>query len=155
MKTWELLCIISSSLVAILFSGPWIVLSRSFKSFQPKLFLGIVSHMSQSIAPAMTVLMPISMFSMIAVLIGSYASNSLVFGLNTAALALNVLSLVAGAFFEVPAVDEIVSWASSSIPENWQHRRDRWIAIHKIRVFAGLASLLSLIAAMILEYHSR
>lgn len=155
MKTWELLCIISSSLVAILFLGPWIVLSRSFKSFQPKLFLGIVSHMSQSMAPAMTVLMPISMFSMIAVLIGSYASNSLVFGLNTAALALNVLSLAAGAFFEVPAVDEIVSWTSSSIPENWQHRRDRWIAIHKISVFAGLASLLWLFAAMILKYHSR
>ena len=144
MKTWELLCIISSSLVAGLFSGPWIALSRSFKSFHPKLFLGIVSRMSQSIAPVMTILMPISVLSMIPILIGSYGSNSMAFGFNTAALALSVLSLIVVVIFEVPAVNEIVAWTSSSIPENWQHHRDRWIVVHMIRVFIGLASLLSL-----------
>jgi hypothetical protein len=72
MKTWELLCIVSSSLMVGLFSGPWNALNPSFKSFHPKLFVGIVSHMNQAIAPAMTVLMPISVLSMIPILIGSH-----------------------------------------------------------------------------------
>jgi hypothetical protein len=54
--------------------------------------------------------------------------------------------------FEVPVVNEVVAWTSSSIPENWQQRRDHWIVVHKIRVFTELASVLSLvISALIFE----
>ena len=106
--------------------------------------------MNQTLAPAMTVLMPISALSMILILIGSRGAGSLVFGLNTAALALNVLSLIVVVVFEVPVVNEIVAWTSSSIPENWQQRRDHWIAVHKIRVFTGLASVLSLVIATVI-----
>ena len=108
--------------------------------------------MNRTIAPAVTVLMPISVLSLIPILIGSRGAGPVVFCLNTVALALNVLSLIIVVVFEVPVVNEIVAWTSSSIPENWQQRRDHWIAVHKTRVFTGLASLLSLvIAALIFE----
>jgi hypothetical protein len=153
MRIWEVLGILSSSLVAGLFSGPWIALSRSFRTLHPKLFLGIVSHMDQNLAPAMTVLMPASMFSMIAIAIGSYGSSSIAFGLDAAALTLNFLWLVIVVCLEVPAVGEIASWTPSAIPDNWPERRDRWVAIHRVRVSAGLGSLILLVgAAICLEF---
>jgi hypothetical protein len=154
MKTWELVCIISSSLVAALFGGPWVAFSPSFKSFHPKLFLGIVTHLSQNLAPAITVLMPLSVLSMIPLLIDSHGSNVLTFDLNLVAFVLSIGSLLVAALFEVPVVNEIAAWTSSSIPDDWQRQRDRWLTIHQIRVVVGLASLLALIlAALIFGLH--
>jgi hypothetical protein len=150
MKTWELLCIVSSSLVLALFHSPWVALSRSFKSTSPEMFLGIVSRMSQNMAPALIVLMPISLLSMIPILLYSHASNTVAFGFDLTALALNLLSLVVTVIFEVPIVTEVIAWTSSSLPTDWQQRRDRWIVVHMIRVLAGVVSLLSLIIAALI-----
>jgi uncharacterized membrane protein len=152
MNTWELLCVVSSSLVVGLFSGPWVALRRSFKSFHPKLVLEIVSRMGQSMSPSMTILTPITVLSMIILLIESLGANQFAWILNAGSLVLTILSLVVAIVFEVPIVNEIAAWASSSIPENWKRRRDYWIAIHKIRVFAGFGSLISLIAALVFRY---
>jgi hypothetical protein len=150
MKTWELLSVISSLLVAGLFYGPWVVLSRSFKSFPPETFLEIVNRMSQGIAPVMIVLMPTSLLSMVPILLYSHVSNSVAFGLDATAFVLNLLSLIVTVVFEIPIVSEMVTWTSSSLPKNGQQRRDRWITVHMIRVFAGMASLLSLIIAALI-----
>lgn len=142
-----MLCILSLSLWLGLFSGPWVALSRSFKTLHPKLFVGVVEHMSRSITPALTVLMPMAVLSMIPLLIESHGANSAAFGFNIAAFVLTTLSLTVAVLFELPSVNEITTWNSSSIPENWRQRRDRWIVIHKIRVFTGVGGLLSLVIA--------
>jgi hypothetical protein len=119
MKTWEVLSILSSLLVVALFSGPWIALRRSFKTLHPKLFLGIVNHMSERMTPAMTVFMPASMLSMTAMAMTSYGVDTLVFRFTSIALALNLFSLVVVLAFEIPIVSEIAVWTSSSLPKNW------------------------------------
>ena len=68
MKTWELISIVLSALVAGMFHGPWVALSRSMRSFTPEVFLAIVDRMNRNMAPVMTVLMPAALLSIIAVM---------------------------------------------------------------------------------------
>jgi hypothetical protein len=148
MKAWELLCIVSLSVVVGRFSGPRIALNRSFKTLHPKLVSGIVSYMDQTMAPVLTVLMPVSVLATVPILIDSYSTNSFLFGLNTASLILNLLSIVFVVVFEIPLVHEITGWTASSVPEDWQRRRDRWQMVHLLRVLFSFASLLSLVVAI-------
>ena len=69
-------------------------LSGSFRTFHPELVLGIVSHMDECIAPALTVLVPASTFSMIGIAEGYSGTDPIAF-----------------------------AWTHSSIPEEWQKRR--------------------------------
>jgi hypothetical protein len=148
-KSWEIFCIVSTTLVIGL-SGPWLVLSKTFRSFHPKLFMGIIQYRSQSMAPAMTILMPISVLSVVPLLIDSHGVNATAFRLDVAALTGSILSAIVAVAFEIPIVNEIVTWTPSAIPANWENRRDRWIALHTIRNAAGLVSLLSLVLAAII-----
>ena len=147
MRTWEILCIVSSALVAGLFSGPWTALSRSFRTYHSMLFHGIVAHMCEGMTPAITVLMPISVLSMIPLLIGSYANHSVSFAFDAAALVLNLASIFIAVGFELRIVNGIAAWSATAIPKDWEASRERWLTVHRLRVFTGLASLLSLIVA--------
>src|SRR5580704_17595766 len=88
MKTWELISIVLSALVAGMFHGPWVALSRSMKTFTPEVFLAIVDRMNRNMAPVMTVLMPGTMLSIIPVILFSYRQRPMVFYLSTVALLL-------------------------------------------------------------------
>jgi uncharacterized membrane protein len=149
MKTWELISIVFSALVAGMFHGPWVALSRSMKTFTPEVFLVIVDRMNRNMAPVMTVLMPATLLSIIPVLLLSYHERPQIFYLNVAAFALFVIALLLTVFVEVPIVVEIVSWTISTLPANWQQLRDRWTKFHVIRVIAGLASLVLLVMGAI------
>ena len=141
MKTWQLISIVSSALVAGMFHGPWAALSRSMCKFTPEVFLAIVARMNRNTAPVMTILLPAALLSIIPVLLLSYHEQPLTFYLNAIAFALFVVALIVTVFVEVPIVEEIVAWTASTLPVNWQQRRDRWMKFHVIRVVAGLASL--------------
>ena len=149
MKTWELISIICSALVAGMFYGPWAALSRSMRTFPPEVFLAIVDRMNRNMAPVMTVLMPATVFAMIPVLIGSYGTYPKIFSLYVAAFVLFIVALVVTVLVEVPIVKEIVTWTVDTLPPNWQQLRDRWVRFHIIRVVAGLASLVVLLIAAI------
>ena len=149
MKTWELISIICSALVAGMFYGPWAALSRSMRTFPPEVFLAIVDRMNRNMAPVMTVLMPATVFAMIPVLIGSYGTYPKIFSLYVAAFVLFIVALVVTVLVEVPLVKEIVTWTVDTLPPNWQQLRDRWVRFHIIRVVAGLASLVLLLIAAI------
>jgi uncharacterized membrane protein len=149
MKTWELISIVLSAFVAGMFHGPWIALSRSMRTFTPDVFLAIVDRMNRNMAPVMTVLMPATVLSIIPVLIFSYQNQPRVFYLNIAAFVLFMIALAVTVFVEVPIVEEIATWTVSTLPANWQQRRDRWMKFHVIRVIAGFASLVFLVIAAI------
>jgi uncharacterized membrane protein len=149
MKTWELISIVLSALVAGMFHGPWVALSRSMKTFTPEVFLAIVDRMNRNMAPAMTVLMPASILSIIPVLLLSYHERPLTFYLSAAAFALFVVALLVTVLIEVPIVEEIVTWKIASLPSNWQQLRDRWMRFHIIRVIAGVTSLVLLVVGAI------
>jgi uncharacterized membrane protein len=149
MKTWELVSIVLSALTAGMFHGPWIALSRSMKTFSPEVFLEIVDRMNRNMAPVMTVLMPGTMLSIIPVLLSSYRQQPMVFNLTAAALLFFLIALLVTVVIEVPIVQQIVTWTPSTLPENWQKLRDRWMSFHVLRVIAGIASLIFLLVAAI------
>jgi uncharacterized membrane protein len=149
MKTWELISIVLSALTAGMFHGPWIALSRSMKTFSPEVFLEIVDRMNRNMAPVMTVLMPGTMLSIIPVMLLSYRQRPMVFYLSTVALLLFLIALLVTVVVEVPIVQQIVTWTASTLPENWQQLRDRWMRFHVLRVIAGMASLVFLVVAAI------
>ena len=88
LKTWQLISIVCAALVAGMFHGPWAALSRSMRTFTPEVFLAIVDRMNRNMAPLMTVLMPATLFSILAVLFLSYRTQPRTFYLNAIALAL-------------------------------------------------------------------
>jgi uncharacterized membrane protein len=149
MKTWELISIVLSALVAGMFHGPWVALSRSMSSFAPEVFLAIVDRMNRNMAPVMTVLMPAALLSIIPVLIFSYHVQPLTFYLSAAAFVLLIVALLVTVLVEVPIVEEIVTWKVSTLPGNWEQLRDRWMRFHVIRVVAGLLSVVLLVVGAI------
>jgi uncharacterized membrane protein len=151
MKTWELISIVFSALVAGMFYGPWAALSRSMRTFVPEVFLAIVDRMNRNMSPFMTVLMPVSLLLIIPVLLLSYHRQPATFYLNAIAFALLVTALIVTVFVEVPIVEEIVTWTVSTFPANWQQLRDRWTRFHIIRVIVGLASLVLLVIGAVFQ----
>jgi uncharacterized membrane protein len=149
MKTWELISIVLSALVAGMFHGPWVALSRSMRTFTPEVFLAIVDRMNRNMAPLMTVLMPAALLSIIPVLFLSYREQPLTFYLSATAFLLFIVALLVTVLVEVPIVEEVVTWKVSTLPPNWQEIRDRWTRFHLIRVIAGVASLVLLVAGAI------
>lgn len=149
MKTWELITIVLSALVAGMFSGPWIALSRSMHTFTPEVFLAIVDRMNRNMAPVMTVLMPAAALSIIPVLFLSYHVQPMTFYLTLAASLCFVVALLITVLVEVPIVEQIVTWTVPTLPANWQQLRDRWSKFHIIRVVAGFAGLVFLVVGAI------
>jgi uncharacterized membrane protein len=149
MKGWQLTSIVLSALVAGMFHGPWIALSRSMRTFSPDVFLAIVDRMNRNMAPVMTVLMPATLLSIVPVLVLSYRNQPLTFYLSATAVALFLVALLVTVLVEVPIVEEIVTWTVSTLPPDWQSLRDRWMKFHIIRVIAGLASLVLLLVGAI------
>ena len=149
MKTWQLISIVLSALVSGMFHGPWVALSRSMKTFTPEVFLAIVDRMNRNMAPVMTVLMPAALLSIVPVLFLSYREQPRTFYLNAIAFALFIIALLVTVVVEVPIVEEIVTWTASSLPENWQRVRDRWLEFHIIRVIAGITSVVLLVVGAV------
>ncbi len=111
MKTWELISIVLAAMVAGMFHGPWVALSRFMSTFAPEVFLAIVDRMNRNMAPVMTVLMPAALLSIIPVLLLSYHERPLTFYLGATAFALFIVALLVTVLVEVPIVEEIVTSA--------------------------------------------
>jgi len=118
MKTWELISSVSSALVAGMFHGPWVALSRSMRTFTPEVFLAIVDGMNSNMAPVMTVLMPSALLSIIPVLLFSYSQQPMTFYLYLMAFALFIIALAVTVFVEIPIVTEIVTRTVPTLPGN-------------------------------------
>jgi hypothetical protein len=149
LKIYELIAIVLGALVAGMFSGPWAALTRSIRTFPPEIFLAIVDRMNRNMAAAMTPLLPASLLSIVPVLALTYNTQPLTFYLNLAGLAAFLVALLVTVLVEVPIVQQIVTWTVPTLPSNWQQLRDRWSRFHLIRVAAGLAGLIFLVAGAI------
>jgi uncharacterized membrane protein len=149
LKTWELISIILSALVAGMFSGPWAALSISMKTFTPEVFLAIVDRMNRNMAPVMTILMPANLFAIAAVLLASFHVQPKTFYLSAIAFILFLSSLLVTIVVEVPIVQQIATWTPATLPPNWQQLRDRWLRFHLVRVAAGISSFVLLVVAAI------
>jgi uncharacterized membrane protein len=149
LKIWELISIVLSALVAGMFCGPWVALSRSISTFQPEVFLAIVHRMNRNMAPVMTILMPAALLSIVPVLFISYNEQLRTFYLTLTGFALFIVALLVTMLVEVPIVKQIETWTVPTLPGNWQHLRDRWGVFHVIRIVASIAGLVLLVVGAI------
>jgi uncharacterized membrane protein len=149
LKICELISILLCALVAGMFYGPWLALSRSFRTFPPEVFIPVVDRMNRNMAPIMTALMPLSLLSLLPVLFLSYTHQPQVFYLTLTAFALLIVALLVTMLVEVPIVHQIITWNPAAPPDNWQKLRDRWGAFHILRIVAGISALLALLIAAI------
>lgn len=149
LKTAELLNIILSALFTGVFWGPWVGLTRSIATFEQSAFLAIGYRMNVNLAPLMTVLMPIALLSAVPTLVLTAGSHPLAFTLTLTGTALFVVALIVTLAVEVPIAVRIKSWSSAPMPDNWRQLRDRWAAVHVVRVVSGIFGLASLVAAAI------
>jgi uncharacterized membrane protein len=149
----ELVAIVLAALVVGVFWGPWLALSRSMAAFEAAVFLAIVHRMNRNLATPMTVLMPLGLASIVAVMFLTYDSGgsggSGGFWLASAALALFLVALLVTVLVEVPIVKTIATWTVETLPDDWRRHRDRWVSFHAVRVVTGFAGLTCLAAAAI------
>jgi len=144
----ELVSIVLAALVAGVFWGPWVALTRSVATLSPDTFLAV--------------LMPLSLASTIAVLVLSYGDHPQTFGFTLAGLAAFLVALAVTIVIEVPIAKQIKAWALAStvpaslaspglpvLPDNWEQLRDRWASVHIVRVVSGIAGLTFLTAGAI------
>ena len=149
LKIAHLVSIFLSALVMGVYWGPWVALSRSFRTFEPDVFLAVVRRMSQNLAPLMTVLAPVALLSVVPVLFLSYRTHPQTFFLSLMGLALFLVALVVTVGVEVPIVQRIEVCTVSTLPDDWPQLRDRWVAFHLIRVGASAAGLVLLLIGAI------
>jgi uncharacterized membrane protein len=142
--------IVLAALVAGLFCGPWLALTRSMATFEPSVFLAIVDRLNRNMALLMTILMPVTLLSMVPVLLITYSHRPTTFYLTLAALLAFVVALLVTVLIEVPVVTQIATWTVATLPSNWRQVRDRWGAFHIVRVVAGMAGLALLVAGALL-----
>jgi uncharacterized membrane protein len=145
LEVWQLISIVLSALVAAMFCGPWVALSRSFITFEPAVFLAIVRQMNRNMSQVMTILMPAALLSIVPVLFISYNEQPRTFYLTLPGFALFLVALLVTVLVEVPIVKQIETWTVSTLPGNWQQLRDRWGAFHVIRMVASIAGLVLLV----------
>jgi len=148
-RAFEVVNIVLSALVAGVFWGPWVGLTRSIATFDRPVFVAIGHRMNLNLAPLMTVLMPVALASTVPTLVLSYGGRPATFAWTMAGLGLFVVALVVTVRVEVPIATKIKSWATSTPPEDWQRLRDRWASFHVVRVVTGIAGLAALVAGAI------
>ena len=149
LKIWQLISIVFSALVAGMFCGPWVALTRSITAFEPRQFLVIVRHLNRNMAQVMTIFMPLSLLSILPVLIISVVRHPATFFLSLTSFALFFVALLVTVIVEVPIVKQIDSWTVATLPGNWEQLRDRWSSFHLVRIVASIAGLVLLVAAAI------
>jgi uncharacterized membrane protein len=141
----DLVSIMLNALVFGVYWGPWLALSRSMRAFDQQVFLAIVHRMDRNMGTVMTVLMPISLLSIVPVLVIGHTERPQTFYLTLAGLLFFVLAAIVTIAIEVPIVSRIRTWSIDSMPADWTHQRDRWVSFHRIRVGSGFVGLTLLV----------
>ena len=147
LKVWQFVSIFLWALVAGVFWGPWLGLSRSIASLSPDTFLAIGRTMIGNLAPVMPFLMIAAIASMAPVLIISYRQRSGMFLLTLVSFALVITALLVTVLVEVPIDDQIKIWTVNSLPDDWSQIRDRWEIFHLLRTMASVGGLALMLAA--------
>ena len=155
LKAWQFISIMLSALVAGVFWGPWLGLSRSIADLSPEVFLAVGHTMIGNLAPIMPLLMPAAILSTIVSAFLLYRRRSTALYPTLAGLVLLLVALLVTLVVEVPIDRQIQSWTMESLPADWQQLRDRWESFHVIRTFAALLAVALLLAGALFPREGR
>jgi hypothetical protein len=145
LRFMDIIAIVLAALVMGVFWGPWLALTRSISTFAPDTFIALVHRLDRNLGGIMSVLFPVTILSLVPVLVLSFTSVTSFF-LILAALALFAVALVVTAAVEVPIVKQIRGWTAATMPPDWERLRDRWVSFHLLRVVPGIVGLALLVA---------
>src|SRR2546421_5559814 len=148
-KMTQFITLVLVALVAGVFWGPWLGLSRSIDAFTPETFLAIGRTMIGNLAPVMPVLMLLAAASQLALLVLLYRQRSTGFPAVAIGFALFLTALLVTLLIEVPLDNQFKTWTLDSMPANWMELRDKWERFHVIRTFSVLVGMAMVIAATV------
>jgi uncharacterized membrane protein len=151
-KTLLLITGILLVLVTGVFWGTWFSLSRTMDTLPVETFVLVGKQIMQNVALGMSIMMPLGIAGIIALLLVAGRRKKAHFYWLLAALILFVLALAITLFIEVPIDNEIKTWADGNNPGNWQAVRDRWQFYHTDRTFLSLAGMICYLMAVIKRY---
>ncbi len=137
------------ALVTGVFWGTWFTLTRSLETFSIAEFIHIGQTIIRNVAWPMRLLMPACIFFMILWTWLVPDKRSTAFFLGLVACSLVVIALLITLLVEVPIDNQIRTWTVQTIPADWTELRARWQVFHAVRTFVSLASLASLILAVL------
>ena len=100
-------------------------------------------------APAMTILLPLSLVSTTPVLALSFGTHPATFFLTLSALLLFAVTLVVTMVVEVPIVMILNTGSVETMPEDWEALRDRWGSFHLLRIVPAIVGLVLLLVGAI------
>jgi uncharacterized membrane protein len=151
-KTLLLITGILLVLVTGVFWGTWFSLSRTMNRLPVETFVLIGKQIMQNVALGMSIMMPLGIAGIIALLLIAGRRRKAHFYWLLAALILFVLVLAITLVIEVPIDNQIKTWTDGNIPGNWQAIRDRWQFYHTDRTFLSLAGMICFLMAVIKRY---
>jgi uncharacterized membrane protein len=137
------------TLVTGVFWGTWFTLTRSIETFSAAEFIHIGQTIIRNVAWPMRILMPACILFMIVSASLVTEKNSPRFYLSVTACLLIVIALLVTLLVEVPIDNQIRTWTAETVPTDWTTLRARWQVFHTARTFVSLASLGSLILAVL------
>lgn len=145
MKKPALFCInlILVMLVTGIFWGTWFTLTRSLDVFPPDNFIRNGKTIIQNVAWPMRILLPLTLLMLLWLCIATYqARPSFYFFL--VAFILMMVTLVITVGVEVPIDNQINSWTTDTLPDNWTVLRSKWDQFHTLRTFTSIFSFVLL-----------
>jgi uncharacterized membrane protein len=110
LKIVELINIVIAAIVGGMYWGPWLALTKSLKKFDSKVFLSVVNQLNQNMALLMTVLSPLSLLTIILVLIMTFSNHQTTFYFTLIGFVLFLMALIVTVSIEVPIVKQIITW---------------------------------------------
>jgi len=137
------------ALVTGVFWGTWFTLRRSIETFSASEFIHIGRTIIANVAWPMRILMPACILFMLLSASLIPQKNSAGFYLSVAACLRIIVALLITLLVEVPIDNQIKTCTPQTVLADWTMIRARWQVFHTARTFVALASLSSLIAAVL------
>jgi uncharacterized membrane protein len=116
-------------------------------------FVVIGKQIMANVALGMSIMMPLGIAGIIALLFMAGRRKKAHFYWLLSALVLFILALAITLFIEVPIDNQIKTWADDNLPQNWEAIRDRWQFYHTSRTFLSLAGMACFLMAVIKRYN--
>ena len=155
-KIFHVTNILLLSLVAGVWWGRWLGPSRSIDTLTPQTFLEVSHTMIPNFSSAMPVLMPAALISTLPVLYLLYRVRSMrAFYFTLTGSLIFAGTLLIALLVNVPIDRQIQQWTLNTLPENWEHIRDRWEFFNTLRTFASLSGLAFIVWGSLLPRPTR
>jgi uncharacterized membrane protein len=151
LKVIEFVAVFLLTLVAGVFWGTWLSLTRSKAAFSPEVFLAIGKRMVKNLAFPMRLLTPATLLSLVVLCVGLYwARQTTGLLLAIAAVVCLLTTMAITLVVNVPIDYQVKSWTIATMPADWQGIWNRWTAFHALRTLLSLGALVSTLAALLI-----